>query len=103
MHWQYFHTASEIYFVLLLEYCHCERRARRIFSVFKQIAQPVNSQHRRSLIAHVNLECSNDEVDAVRPIESSNIGVDAVLSSSAASRLDFRRLSMLLLRITAAA
>jgi hypothetical protein len=30
--------------------------------------------------------CSYDEVDAVRPMESSSIGVDAVVSSSAASQ-----------------
>ena len=35
----------------------------------------------------MNLQaCSYDEVDAVRPMESSSTGVDAVVSSSAASQ-----------------
>ena len=42
------------------------------------MAQPAAVESRQA--------CSYDEVDAVRPIESSSIGVDAVFSSSAASQ-----------------
>jgi hypothetical protein len=42
------------------------------------MAQPAAVESRQT--------CSYDEVDAVRPMESSSIGVDAVVSSSAASQ-----------------
>ena len=43
------------------------------------MAQPAAVESRQA--------CSYDEVDAVRPMESSSIGVDAVVSSSAASQV----------------